>query len=376
MKRAKRVEYMSLTIQGQRFEYREYVNNDTFCYLFDGRDATGKRKRIYAASVAELTEKIEHFLADDQMLLASMIPPSKALKDYVLFYMKISVGEMSASQYRKNLMLINNSLVGSSIDKDIDTITASELQDFFQSYLLTHSQDQLASIKLILEKAFALAAKQGISTPDPSLLKSEIQSFSISEYILTPEEMQTLEDYCLGEGATKFKKRIYPITFSLLSGIPLASVTSMTAEDFHLDVDEPYADYKLRPSMPVKHQMVLDEKCVEWLREMEQNGEISITSYINPTDFVFQSAHGGSNAYFHGYVTNNLRSIVGMLGIASNISQSSFKKALMVRMIYQQDKSFEQVAKCYAIRRKQSLQEVLDEYHNQQELLKYERSKF
>ena len=108
---------------------------------------------------------------------------------------------------------------------------------------------------------------------------------------------------------------------------------------------------------------------------MEQNGEISITSYINPTDFVFQSAHGGSNAYFHGYVTNNLRSIVGMLGIASNISQSSFKKALMVRMIYQQDKSFEQVAKCYAIRRKQSLQEVLDEYHNQQELLKYERSK-
>lgn len=126
-------------------------------------DEFGKRKRLYAKTEGELKQKIEQAEKEKREKIARYKPKTSLLSDYVRYYFKNAVGNIPSREIKRLLKMFEKIVFGSEIDKDMNTITTKEMQDFYAALIEKYPYESVQEIDKILRKTYTLANQDGVS---------------------------------------------------------------------------------------------------------------------------------------------------------------------------------------------------------------------
>jgi integrase/uncharacterized protein (DUF433 family) len=354
-------------------------------YVYDlDEDAFGKRKRLYAKTEVELKEKIKEAEAERQLKLSFEKPRSEKLKDYVVYYFKNAVGNVSAKTLKHLIFLAENAIYGSDVDKDISLISAEELQDFLQRANEKYPRETAREIFEILHKAFDLARESDIAVQDFSTVQLPEQRppKSVVEYIMSPEELDSLVQFCIQDRCTRYGKSELIILFALFTGLMMSDIQKITVAD--LSLDEKLVHLKKRTGYK---QFFLTDECVNWLRDMQKIGfigkEVDGESAQNEEegdgqvyqDILLSPANSkrsveGSPLLFGGSRTAmptqqsiqcTLAAITKRCGLPRGITGKTVRKAVIVKELAR-GTSAEFLKEQYGYKNTEVILSVLDEY--------------
>ena len=119
-------------------------NNEYYIYDLE-EDIFGKRPRLYAKSEEEMLKKIEQAEEKRKSDLMKQTPKGKGLKEFVLFYFKNIVGSVPSVHIKRLMNLFENAVFGSSIDRDMDEITADEIKEFYDNLIDKYPIDRCST---------------------------------------------------------------------------------------------------------------------------------------------------------------------------------------------------------------------------------------
>lgn len=249
-------------------------------------DEFGKRKRLYAKTEGELKQKIEQAEKEKREKIARYKPKTSLLSDYVRYYFKNAVGNIPSREIKRLLKMFEKIVFGSEIDKDMNTITTKEMQDFYAALIEKYPYESVQEIDKILRKTYTLANQDGVSNfnyDEVTLPETELKGTSTS-YILSPDEYENLFSFCLADNCTRYGRNELIIIFLMFTGLKVSVIKSLTAKDF--DLEKGYVIVKGKP-------FKLSEQCVNWLRWQAANHIIPLQWDIETEEYGFTGNEAG-----------------------------------------------------------------------------------
>ena len=328
-------------------------------YVYDlDEDAAGKRKRLYASSEEELKEKIRRAEESRALSLSYQKPNDLMLESYVKFYFKNAVGNIPSANIKRCLQTFNTVVFPSSLNKDITTITAGDIEAFYQSLLEKYSAQSIELIHEYLGKTFELSNQLGVTDFDissvavPTRGKGEL----ISEYIMNSEELKMMTDYCIEDDCQRYGKSELVVTFSLLTGLRVSEIQKIKKED----VSEDYSVLKL-----TGRSFSLNERTSVWLR-VHMLSEDSLRNLRNVEgETLFCNSNGKPTALSSIQVT--ITRITQRLGLPRGITGKTIHKAVVVERLKNGEVK-EELRKLYGYKTADPMQKMQDDFYILNEL--------
>lgn len=238
-------------------------------YVYDlDEDAFGKSKRLYAKTEGELKEKIEAAEQERKRLILAYKPTTKKLSDYVLYYFKNAVGNVSSTNIKKQLKLFENAVFGSSFDRDIDTITKEDIQSFYISLSEKFPVQSVRDIDTVLQKTFEISNMENITDMDfEGITIPEERATTNASYILAPNEFESLLTFCIDDDCTRYGRNELIIIFSMLTGLKISSLKRLVSKDIDLESRTVFCEGRSIP---------LSDRTVSWLVTQAVNGKMPV----------------------------------------------------------------------------------------------------
>lgn len=340
-------------------------------YVYDlDEDAFGKCKRLYAKSERELKEKIEAAEQEKKRLVLTYKPKTKQLSDYVLYYFKNAIGNVSSTNIKRQITLFENAVFGSNFDKDIDTITKEEIQDFYNSLSEKFPVQSVKDINIVLQKTFELSNMEGITNIDFAGIKiPEEKPMTNISYILEPKEFENLLTFCIDDDCTRYGRNELIIIFSMLTGLKFSSLKKLISENIDLEHRTVFCEHRTIP---------LSNRTVKWLVAQATNGKLPVTL---PDEFVDkedgESMTGISRYTYKGdevlftnsgnvsptmqSVQSTLTSITKRCGLPKGITGKTICKSYIISEL-SKGASAEELCTRLGYRTQLSIKEIQDEY--------------
>lgn len=250
-------------------------------YIYDFVDLMGKRKRLYAKSEGELKDKINNAEKEKVVTHNAYKPKSNKLYEYAVYYFKTLVGTIDARLLNRLIRTFGNIVKGSSIDKEISSISVEEINDFFKNIALRCAADTTKSVYEALEKIFTLASLEGIIS---SNLFEEVEPIEYKEqpnvhFLLDPVKFEELLTLFIKDNCIRYGKNELLLVFSMLTGFKLSSFRNLKNRDISLE----------EGTMKLKDRTVkLPEEALVWLTEKKTQGQLLCTE---PDSIVFTNSN-------------------------------------------------------------------------------------
>ncbi len=238
-----------------------YVNVGTGkYYVYDFDDALGKKKRLYGKTQAELEKKIEQAKQERAGILDSQKPQSNKLSECVDFYLLSSANTIKASDIKRLFTLFDNTIKNSEIDRDIEDLTATDIQKFLDKMSASYHRKNVMELYEHLQKIFELYEQK---IDFGSIAINDIQPASC---IITPSEYEKIISYCLFDNCTKCGQNERLILFCLFTGLTYTKVKKLNSSDI---------DMTKGTFMLGEIEYPLSEQCASWLREQFLSGTLN-----------------------------------------------------------------------------------------------------
>lgn len=247
----------------KHIRYVTTSSGDYFIYDLDP-DERGKRRRLYAKTKEELLQKIEKAEGAKQKKLESIKPKSKNLLEYVKYsleHYKPRSGRTSKDVIGRIKFILERTIQGGRLDKNIDTIKTEDIIDFVDYLSERYYVANIKEFVDTLEKAFAFAAADGISVNvDFSKIKAPDASSDRNPrgYIPTPEELEKLIAHCIDDNCAIFGNNERVIILCMLTGQLPSAVINLK----YKDIDIEHGVLKLSDG-----ECAITERMSEWLIE-------------------------------------------------------------------------------------------------------------
>lgn len=319
--------------------------NVYFVYDLD-EDALGKRKRLYAKTESELKEKIEQADKERQLSLAAQRPTSTQLSDCANFYFKNAVGKIAATDIKRLVVLFSNTVYGSMIDKNINTITAEEIQSFLDKLSEVYHVRSVEEVKNTLEKVFTLYDQE----VDFSAISVNEKATPVS-CIVTPSEYEEVIDYCILDNCTKCGKNELLLLFCLFTGIALSKAKKLNRSDLDLENKSFTLEGRTYP---------LPDKAVAWLQEQILAGALNDSPLFVNSRNVSPSLQS---------IQSTIDSITKRLGLPKGLTGKTLTKSYIVWQL-NNGMSAEALTEYFGYKDKFKIQSVFDEYKVRTELFR------
>lgn len=320
-------------------------SNEYYVYDLD-EDALGKRKRLYARTESELKEKIEQAGKERQLSLAAQRPAGTQLSECANFYFKNAVGKIAATDIKRLVVLFSNTVYGSMIDKNINTVTAEEIQNFLNKLSEVYHARSVNEIKDTLEKIFALY-DQDI---DFSTITVNDNATPVS-CIVSPSEYEEVIDYCILDNCTKCGKNELLLLFCLFTGIALSKAKKLNRSDIDFDNKTFTVDGKTYP---------LSDKATAWLQEQIFAGALNNKP-------LFINSRGVSPSLQS--IQSTIDSITKRLGLPKGLTGKTLTKSYIVWQL-NNGVSADTLTEYFGYKNRLKIQEVYDEYKVRTELFR------
>ena len=316
-------------------------------YVYDlDEDALGKRKRLYAKTESELKEKIEQAEKERQLALATQRPLSTKLSDCAKYYFKNAVGKIAASDIKRYMTLFENTVYGSMIDTDINTLTAENIQTFLDKLSEVYHRRSVEEARNTLEKIFELYEMD----VDFSTITVNDKAIPVS-CIVTPAEYEEVIEYCLLDNCTKCGKNELILLFCLFTGISISKAKKLNRSDVDLIGKTFTVD---------KKTYLLPEKCAAWLQEQELSGMLNDSPLFINSNNVSPTLQS---------IQSTIDSITKRLGLPKGLTGKTLTKSYIV---WQIDKGVtaEALTEYFGFKDKFKIQNIYDEYKVRTELFR------
>lgn len=337
-------------------------------YVYDlDEDAFGKCKRLYAKTEGELKEKIEAAEQERKRLVLAYKPKTKKLSDYVLYYFKNAVGSVSSTNIKKQIKLFENAVFGGSFDRDIDTITKEDIQEFYNNLSEKFPAQSVKDIDTVLQKTFELSNMEGITEIDFQgiVVPEGNGSSSKVSYILDPNEFENLLSFCIDDNCTRYGRNELIIVFSMLTGLKISSLKKLTSENIDLETKTVYCERRTIP---------LSERAVSWLVSQAKAGNVPVSV---PEEMIDEEGTGISRYTCKGdevlftnsnnasptmqSVQSTLTSIANRCGLPKGITGKTLCKSYVVSEL-SNGTSAEDLCNRLGYKTQLSIKEIQDEY--------------
>lgn len=314
-------------------------------YVYDlDEDAFGKRKRLYGKTEAELKEKIEQAEKERELILASQRPKGKKLSDCVRYYFKSSIGKINASDIKRLLTLFDNTVKNSGIDKDIDELTADDIQQFLDKSSEVYHRQSVMELRGHLQKVFELF-EQDIDFGDITI-DDEAQPASC---VISPSEYEEVIKYCLMDNCTKCGQNERLFLFSLFTGLPFSKVKKLNQSDLNFDDRTFTIDGMVYP---------LSERACAWLQEQILAGTLNSKPLFINGNNVSPSLQS---------IQTTVDAITKHLGLPKGLTSKTITKSYIVWRI-QNGATTDELTKYFGFKDKFKVQNIYDEYKVRTEL--------
>ena len=292
--------------------------NEYYVYDLD-EDIFGKKKRLYAKSEEELKVMIEKATEDRKTELMKQKPQGRGLKEYVTFYFKNAVGNVPSVNIKRWITLFENAVYGSTLNRDMNEITAEMICDFYAQIIDRYPLDSVNEIDEILRKTFTLANSMEVTdfdysaVPTPKkLMKDMGKQNEQTEYIAEESELDAMLKFCLDDNCRKYKKNELVLTFALLTGFPIDDIARLKGSDFDLSI----------PAVTFRDRKIsLDERTAEWLKRMSDEEKLVLDDTDEP---LFPKVTT---------VQMTINAIVKRCGLPKGITKKSLHKAYIIRQL-------------------------------------------
>lgn len=240
--------------------------NEYYIYDLD-MDAFGKQKRIYGKTEGEVKLKIEAALKEREEIVSVYKPKTKKLSDYVTYYFKKAVGQIAAGDLKSKISLFERVVFGSKLDRDIDTISEADIQEFYESLVEKYPLSSIEKIDAVLQKTFAISNTEGTTNLsfDNIKLPAEINDGTEDYYILTPKEFEELLSFCIADNCTRYGSNELIIVFSMMTGIKFSDLKTIQNKDVDLAKGTVFC---------AGRTVQLSDKCREWLKHQADEGRL------------------------------------------------------------------------------------------------------
>lgn len=316
-------------------------------YVYDlDEDAFGKRKRLYGKTEAELKEKIEQAEKERELVLASQRPQSKKLSDCVRFYFKSSIGKINASDIKRLLTLFENTVKDSDIDRNIDELTADDIQRFLDKSSEIYHRQSVMELRGHLQKVFELY-EQNIDF-DSIRINDDAQPASC---IITPSEYEEVIEYCLLDNCTKCGQNERLFLFCLFTGVSFTQAKKLNLEDL---------DFENKTFRIEKTVYPLSDKACGWLQEQILAGTLNEKPLFINGNNVSPSLQS---------IQSTVDAITKHLGLPKGLTSKTITKSYIVWRI-QNGASAEELTKYFGYKDKFKVQKIYDEYKVRTELFR------
>ena len=322
-----------------------------FAYDLD-ENAAGKVKRLYAKTEAELIKKIEAANEERKVELSFQKPVETKLEDYVKFYLKNAVGSIPSSTIRRVLQTFERAVFPLPINKEIETITRKEIEDFYRYIFEKYSIETLNEIHEFLGRTFELSNNLGVTKFDFSKVKlpDKQPSLRVAEYIMTPQELQTMLDYCIQDDCVRFGKGELLVTFMLMTGLRATQIQKIKYEDVAPDFRKVYVQ---------NFDFPLSEQASEWLELHIKTDDPARNFSTEKGKTLFLNANGNPTALSSIQVT--IDGITKRLGLPKGITGKSIQKAYIIKLI-EEGVTPEEIKKRYNFKTQDPIKKMQDDY--------------
>ncbi len=314
-------------------------------YVYDlPTDIFGKRKRLYGKTEEEVKRKIKEY-EEHREMLKNQFPEGSRLKDFVLHYFRNSAaGSISGTRTMQLVNLFENAVFDSSIDRDMNELTAEEIQDFYKTLLKRYAVDTVKDIDIVMGNVFEMARSAGRTDFDyTSVVFPEQEEAAVCpEYYASAEELDKLLEFCLMDNCRKYKANELFLTFVLLTGLAFTDVKKIPCKDVDLSVPQLVTNGRVFP---------LDKRTAEWLKKMDGEEKLHISNY-SEGEMLFNDT-----ANFR--VTMDL--ILNQCGLPKGISRKSLHQACIVRLLENGAQPSE-LYKKYGYKNAAAITAIYDEY--------------
>lgn len=240
-------------------------------YIYDlDEDAFGKRKRIYGKTEGEVRQKVEAAMQERKMAVSAYKPKTKKLSDYVTYYFKNAIGKIPSADIKRFIALFERAVFGSELDRDMDTISETDMQEFYEALVEKFPLVSVQEIDTILQKTFEISNAEGITNLSFENVKipTDKEVKTTVDYILTPEEFEDMLSFCISDNCTRYGKNELIITFSMLTGLKFPDLKTLKNGD--IDLENGAFTCKGR-SIP------MTERCTAWLKQCADLGLLLTT---------------------------------------------------------------------------------------------------
>ncbi len=234
-------------------------------YAYDlDEDVFGKVKRVYGNTEEEVREKIKQYEEEKAKGLSTRKPKSNKLWNYILFYFKGAVGKKSSKDLQRLMALCEDLIKDSVIDKNIDTITEEEMQDYYDALAEKYSIANVTEIDTILRKTFSIAEGLAENFNYENIEIPTQEPITVS-YDLTPAEYDKFVTFLFTtDKFTLYTKAI--IALLLVTGMKYEDVGTIKRKNVNLE-NGTVSNSKCEWTLP--------EYFIKWLRKEEENGHIT-----------------------------------------------------------------------------------------------------
>lgn len=324
-------------------------NNEYYIYDLE-EDIFGKRPRLYAKSEEEMLKKIEQAEEKRKSDLMKQTPKGKGLKEYVLFYFKNVVGTVPSVHIKRLMNLFENAVFGSGIDRNMDEITADEIQEFYDKLIDKYPMDSVKDIDTVLRNTFSLSNNAQVTDFDYSAVPvPEIQEDgrSFTEYIAEGAELDKMLNFCLLDNCQKYKSNELIITFALLTGLSFDDIMRILCKD---------VDLSTASVLIGDRSFSFDDRTVEWLKKMDGEDKLKISNFSSDDEFLFTKTKATSQT-----LMLTLKAIAKRCGLPKGITRKSLHKACIIQRL-EKGASPAELYKQYGYKSAKDIIKIRDDY--------------
>lgn len=322
-------------------------------YVYDlDEDVAGKIKRLYAKSETELLAKIEKANEEKRIALSYQKPDDTLLESYVKFYLKNAVGNIPSSTIRRVLQTFERVIFPTEINREMETISRKDIELFYKSLSEKYSIDTLTEIHDFLGRTFELSNSLGVTKLDFSKVKApeRKEGLKVAEYIMTPQELQVMLDYCVQDDCIRFGKGELLVTFMLMTGLRATQIQKIQYEDVAKD----FRSVHLKT-----FDFSLSEQASEWLERHIKTDDPARNLSTEKGKALFLNSNGNPTALSSIQVT--LDGITKRLGLPKGITGKSVQKAVINKMI-EEGVAPEEIRKKYNFKTQDPIKKMQDDY--------------
>ena len=329
-------------------------------YVYDLKSQyTNKKQRVYGNTEEELIEKVNARI-DEQISENVYIKPEKPiLREYIELYFKNSLNTMSATKLKRFSQVVEGSIYGSEIDKDMTELTAEELSTFFRGLFDKYPVESVIKSYEIVGEAFKLSNLYG----DTDFNFSKVKLPKVNKqpktypYILTPDEYDRLLNFCLDDNCHTYGSGELIITLALYTGVKYTELTKTTADNFYEKDGKAYLKIG-------KADTPLSEECVNWLKRMKEEGKLNLGEDKGIPLFL----NSDKNETSVVCISRTFEAIAKKrCGYPNGVGTKTLQKAFVVKSLLEGVPA-EELAKNLGLGSKANVKKIADEFEIQKKL--------